>query len=211
MVKCVVFDFDGTLVESNEIKRKAFYEVTKDIDGADLILDKLFSRPGLGDRYNVFNSLIEILKKTNNSDISPTYLSDLYTNICEDKISKAQEVIGALGTLKELNKRNFKIFVSSATPVNTLKRIIRMRGWVELFEDVMGAPESKEDHLKSILSLNNYSLSEVVYVGDSEIDQKAALSTGCGFIGVGKNWNRFDSKPSVLLCTLENLTKELKV
>jgi phosphoglycolate phosphatase len=211
MVKCVVFDFDGTLVESNEIKRKTFYEVTKDIDGADLILDKLFSRPGLGDRHNIFNSLIEILKKTNNSDINPTYLSDLYTNICEDKISKAPEVIGALGTLKELNKRNFKIFVSSATPVNTLKRIIRMRGWVELFEDVMGAPESKEDHLKSILSLKNYSVSEVVYVGDSEIDQKAALSTGCGFIGVGKNWNRFGSKPSVLLSTLENLTKELKV
>jgi phosphoglycolate phosphatase len=211
VIKCVVFDFDGTLVESNEIKRRVFYEVTKNIAGADLILDKLFSTPDHGDRYSIFNTLIRNLNKTNKPDINSIYLSDLYTNICEHEISKTPEVSGALSTLKELKRRKIKILVSSATPVKTLKRIIKMRGWSDLFEGVMGSPESKEDHLKSILSLNNYSLSEVVYVGDSEMDQKASLSIGCKFIGIGSDWSRFNTRPVVLLSTLEKLIRELKL
>jgi phosphoglycolate phosphatase len=208
VIKCVVFDFDGTLVKSNEIKRRGFYEVTKKIMGANLILDKLFSMPDSGDRYSIFNALIANLKKTG---ISAVNLSDLYTNICEYEISRASEVPGALSTLKELKRKKIKIFVSSATPTNTLKRIINMRGWSELFEDVMGSPESKEDHLKLILSLNNYSLSEVVYVGDSEVDQKASLSIGCKFIGIDSGPNRFNSKPTILLKTLKKIIKELKL
>ena len=68
------------------------------------------------------------------------------------------------------------MFVSSATPTNTLQRIISMRGWSGLFDGVMGSPDSKECHLRSILFSNHYSLSEVAYIGDSEIDQEAAIA-----------------------------------
>jgi len=211
MIKCVVFDFDGTLVKSNEIKRRVFYEVTEDIVGAGPVLDELFSVPGSGDRYNIFDALIKNLKLGQEDGISAVYLSDLYTKICEHKISEAPEVSGAFNTLTELKKIRVKMFVSSATPTNTLQRIIGMRGWSELFDGIMGSPDSKEDHLRSILFSNNYSLSEVIYIGDSEVDQKASLSIGCKFIGIGKNWNRFDSRPVVLLDTLEKIIKELKL
>jgi len=211
MIKCVVFDFDGTLVKSNEIKRRVFYEVTEDIVGAVPVLDELFSVPDSGDRYDIFDLLIKNLKMGQEVGISAVYLSDLYTKICEHRISEAPEVFGAFNTLTELKKMRVKMFVSSATPTNTLQSIIGMRGWSELFDGIMGSPDSKENHLSSILFSNNYSLSEVIYIGDSEVDQKAALLTGCKFIGIGKNWNRFDSRPLVLLDNLEKLIKELKL
>ena len=211
MIKCVVFDFDGTLVKSNEIKRRVFYEVTEDIVDAVPVLDELFSVPDSGDRYNIFDLLIKNLKLVQEVGVTASYLSSLYTKICEHRISEAPEVCGAFNALTELKKIKVKMFVSSATPTNTLQRIIGMRGWSELFDGIMGSPDSKEDHLKSILFSNNYSLSEVVYIGDSEVDQKAALLIGCKFIGIGKNWNRFDSRPLVLLDTLEKLIKELKL
>lgn len=211
MIKCVVFDFDGTLVKSNEIKRRVFYEITEDIVDAVPILDELFSIPDSGDRYNIFDALIKKLRLDQEDGISPLYLSDLYTKICEHKISEAPEVFGAFNTLTELKKMRVKMFVSSATPTNTLQRIIGMRGWSDLFDSIMGSPDSKEDHLRSILFSNNYSLSEVIYIGDSEVDQKVALSIGCKFIGIGKNWKRFDTRPEVLLDSLEKLIKELEL
>lgn len=211
MIKCVVFDFDGTLVESNEIKRRVFYEVTEDIIGAASVLDELLSAPDSGDRYNIFELLIKNLKLRQKDGFSAAYLSSLYTKICEQRISDAPEVGGAFSVLSEFKKLRVKMFVSSATPTNTLQRIIGMRGWGDLFDGIMGSPDSKEDHLRSILISNNYSLSEVIYIGDSEVDQKAALFIGCKFIGIGKNWNRFDRRPLVLLDNLEQLIKELEL
>ena len=211
MIKCVVFDFDGTLVESNEIKRRVFYEVTNDIIGATSVLDELFSAPDSGDRYNIFDLLIKNLKLRKEDGYSNVYLSSLYTKICEQRISEAPEICGAFNILSELKKLRVKMFVSSATPTNTLQRIIGMRGWSDLFDGIMGSPDSKEDHLRSILFSNNYSLSEVIYIGDSEVDQKVALLIGCKFVGIGKNWDRFDKRPLVLLDNLEQLIKELEL
>ena len=211
MIKCVVFDFDGTLVESNEIKRRTFYEVTKNLVDADILLDKILSYPDSGDRYDIFDTLIIELKLDREVFVSASKLSDSYTKICEYEISRAPEIKGAVKTIKELRSLGVKIFISSATPEITLQKIIDMRGWKDMINMALGSPDSKIDHLQTILTKNKYSISEVVYVGDSEIDRDAALLVGCRFVGIGKDWSRFSSKPSTLLNTLENFTTELKL
>jgi phosphoglycolate phosphatase-like HAD superfamily hydrolase len=211
MIKCVVFDFDGTLIESNEIKRRAFYEVTKNLVDAGILLDKILSYPDSGDRYDIFDTLIIELKLVREVFVSASKLSDSYTKICEYEISRAPEIKGAVKTIKELRSLGVKIFISSATPEITLQKIIDMRGWKDMINMALGSPDSKIDHLQTILTKNKYSISEVVYVGDSEIDRDAALLVGCRFVGIGKDWSRFSSKPSTLLNTLENFTTELKL
>ena len=211
MIKCVVFDFDGTLIESNEIKRRAFYEVTKNLVDAGILLDKILSSPDSGDRYDIFDTLIIGLKLDREVFVSASKLSDSYTKICEYEISRAPEIKGAVKTIKELRSLGVKIFISSATPEITLQKIIDMRGWKDMINMALGSPDSKIDHLQTILTKNKYSISEVVYVGDSEIDRDAALLVGCRFVGIGKDWSRFSSKPSTLLNTLENFTTELKL
>jgi phosphoglycolate phosphatase len=209
MVKCVVFDFDGTLVKSNEIKRRTFYEVTKNLVDADIVLDKILSSPDSGDRYDIFDTLIIELKLDREVFVSASKLSDSYTKICEYEISRAPEIKGVVKTIKELRSLGVKVFISSATPEITLQKIIDMRGWKEMIDMALGSPDSKTDHLQTILTENKYSISEVVYVGDSEIDRDAALLVGCRFVGIGKDWSRFSSKPAILLSTLEKLIEEL--
>jgi phosphoglycolate phosphatase len=211
MVKCVVFDFDGTLVESNEIKREAFYEVTRNLVDADIVLDKILSSLDCGDRYEIFDKVIIELELYRKVSISAEEMSSSYTKICEYKISRALEVKGAVKTIKDLKSLGVKVFISSATPEITLRKIIGMRGWKKMIDMVLGSPDSKTDHLRTIQIENKYSMSDVVYVGDSEIDSEAAISAGCRFIAIGKDWSRFNTKPSTLLCTLENLITELKL
>jgi len=87
MIKCVVFDFDGTLVKSNEIKRRVFYEVTEDIVDAVPVLDELFSVPDSGDRYNIFDLLIKNLKL-----VCPAYIQK-YVSIEFLKLQRFVELL----------------------------------------------------------------------------------------------------------------------
>jgi len=211
MIKCVIFDFDGTLVKSNEIKKQVFYEVTKNIIGADDVLDRILNLPNAGDRYNIFNLLSAELNSSEGVFVDALKLSDNYTNICEYEISHTTEIHGAKKTLEELKKIGIKVIVSSATPKDTLKKIIDMRGWMNLIDMVLGSPDSKINHIEMILKQNRYLTSEIVYVGDSEVDRDAALSVGCKFIAIGEDCSRFSGKPSITLDSLENFTKELKL
>ena len=211
MVKCVVFDFDGTLVKSNEIKRRTFYEVTKDIVGANAALNKILSSPDSGDRYNIFDVLIAELKLVDEVHVSALQLSDSYTKICEYQISRAPEINGTTKTIEGLKKLGIKVFISSATPENTLQKIIDMRGWKGIIDKAFGSPDSKADHLQKISAHFKFLQSEIIYVGDSEIDKNAASSIGCKFVGIGRDWSRFRSKPPIFLDTLENFIIELKL
>jgi len=211
VIKCVVFDFDGTLVESNEIKRKTFYEVTKHIVGASDILDNILSSSNPGDRYDIFDLLVVENRLTKNFFVNKMQLVNSYTKMCEYKISRAPEIKGAIRVINQLKTLGIKVFISSATPEDTLKNIVDIRGWKGVIDEIFGAPDSKIDHLQAILTKNKYSESEVVYVGDSEVDRDAALSVGCKFIGIGKDWSRFSNKPTILLNTFENFLIELKL
>ena len=73
-----------------------------------------------------------------------------------------------------------------------------------------GAPKSKEYHLRRLSVLISCSLSELVFVGDSEIDQKTAKNVGSHFIGIGKNSDRFIDRPKYLLKDLTNFSSVLK-
>lgn len=209
MIKCVFFDFDGTLIDSNNIKRKAFYDVTKDFEGAEKILDKILSSDGVGDRNAIFKSLTEELNLNKNIQIRSSDLTYSYTQICEHRISNAKVIKGANKALIELKNNEIDLVVSSATPEITLKRIIESIGWGDIFYAVMGSPKSKLEHVKKVLFDNNFSKEEVIYVGDSEIDRQTALNSGCKFIGIGEDFSRFKSKPKILLKNLDNLLKEI--
>ena len=206
MIRCIVFDFDGTLVLSNDIKHQSFFEVTNHLTGAKKILEMALSDPSFGDRYTIFQYLSEQLSyKASNLEVKASVLAEDYTILCEQKIIQAPEVMGATQVLSELSNRKIKMMISSATPEKTLQKIVYLRGMDTMFDKIYGAPDSKEQHLNDIFESSGYVPTEVVYVGDSEVDRKAALNVGCYFIGIGKDCSRFNVKPTILIDSLKNL------
>lgn len=206
MIKFVVFDFDGTLVESNEIKRQTFFEVTDHLPGTKPLLDKVLSDPEFGDRNAIFAYVSERLNSTNQGVVvDPLELSALYTKLCEEKIIQAHEIKGATQALAKLYAMGIKLMISSATPELTLKNIILKRGWGPMFSDIYGFPASKEQHVTEIMGTWQCSAENILYVGDSEIDRRAALRAGCYFAGVGNDTSRFDIIPEHMLEDLREL------
>ena len=52
---------------------------------------------------------------------------------------------------------------------------------------------------------------ELLLVGDSEIDRQSAKNVGSHFIGIGKNFDRFSSKPKYFLKDLKQFCDFLKI
>jgi len=202
--KSIIFDFDGTLVDSNHIKNDAFYEVVSEYKDACLHLQRILSKPH-GDRYDVFRGLAVALNQTEQWGMEKAYR---YTQRCERLVCEAPEIPGASDSLVRLSKSGYSMHINSATPEHTLVKIIAKRGWTHYFATVLGAPSSKEDNLRRVISKFDLNPDYIVMVGDGDNDRQAAATLNIDFIGIAtprENFTKPIEKWSVDLKGIEHL------
>lgn len=99
--KVIIFDFDGTLVLSNEIKRDAYFEVARKLMGHTDSLEKCISQTN-GDRRQVFSNFLNE-NKYNLDKLN--LLVDQYTRVVEEKILKLNLVDGVEDLLNLATKK----------------------------------------------------------------------------------------------------------
>jgi phosphoglycolate phosphatase-like HAD superfamily hydrolase len=178
----VAFDFDGTLVRSNRLKKACLYEVTKDLDGAGETLDTMHREGLKGDRYDIFLELCRRLGLDDRSVVE--HLTDAYSACCYERLVICDEVPGASSLLIRLKERNIPAYIVSATPQQDLQRVIRDRGMSKYFVEVLGRPVAKSQHLRNVLADQDLRSEELLMVGDGVDDVAAANEVGCSLLVV---------------------------
>ena len=202
MIRCIVFDFDGTLVVSNHIKLQAFYKVTDSYDPSGTTVTRILKQYPNKDRYGIF---LEIASELFPKNQTPKYQSlnalatqwaEAYTFSCEQAIATCEEVPGTTEALRWISQQNIPIFINSRTPTPTLNRLVTLRSFNRYASKIYGAPATKTENLWNIQNLSQAPFQEILFVGDSEDDRKAALEVSCHFVGVkiGEE-NRFTHPP----------------
>jgi phosphoglycolate phosphatase-like HAD superfamily hydrolase len=190
MIKCVVFDFDGTLVDSNEIKREVFFEVARPWDSSDEVVAEVFERCPAANRYEKTREIAKGLITRKLLPGEPSLerwsirLADDYTAKCEAAIACCREMPGATAALEILFKTGLQLFVNSATPVVPLQRLTQLRNWDQYFQAAYGAEATKAENLQSIARASGSACTEMVHVGDQLDDQNGAKHFGCHFVAM---------------------------
>lgn len=200
MIRCVVFDFDGTLVESNQIKRQVFFELASEYEEGLRVMADVMSEADGRERHWIFARFAAALPSRADAKL----LVDQYTKICQERIACAPEIIGARASLKHLQAEGRLLFVNSATPVEPLTRLVRLRKMDKLFSGVYGAPAKKQDNLEYIRSKYGLTPAEILVVGDGESDRTSAKILGCYFVAVNSAENDFTVEPP---CRISDLTE----
>lgn len=202
MIKCVVFDFDGTLVQSNEIKRKVFYQVVQEYGNFDPIVDATLNELASADRFSILARIASVIAANESlpngmtcEDVALS-LTDEYSRVCEVMIAGCEEVGGASELLKALSDEGIALFINSATPYHPLKRIIELRSFDKYFLGVYGNLKDKVRNLREIMKVTCSDPSELIFIGDSEADRHAAETIGCYFIGIISNPDSFAFRPA---------------
>ncbi len=202
MIRCIAFDFDGTLVDSNEIKRRAFFEIAREFDPDGEVVREVLDRRPSGDRYHVARALAAELAERGAlpgvrcvEDLGKS-LADAYTVHCERAVSACREIAGATDALARLAARGLPLFVNTATPREAVLPILRRRGLDRFFEGVYGGPSSKLENLRDIAERVGARARELLFVGDGEDDRRVAAAFGCAFVGVASAaGGRFEQPP----------------
>jgi len=182
MIKAVIFDFDGVILESAGIKTAAFGKLFENEypDQVEDIVDYHKKNMGIS-RYTKFKHIYKNILKKPLSKSDEEMLGKKFSTIVFDEILRAPFVPGARKFIEKRSK-SFDLFIASGTPIVELAQIIKKRKLGEYFVAVHGTPENKDKIISDIMKKYNYLRDEVVFVGDAESDFIAAEKSRINFV-----------------------------
>jgi len=184
-LKAIVFDLDGTLLESAEIKTEAFGELFREYpQHRGEIIEYHLAHEGVS-RYVKFRAICRDILKQPLDQAEEVRLGIEFSRLIAKKMAACPLVSGARAFLERVAAR-YKCFIASGTPHEELCMIVAQRGIEKYFSEWHGAPWSKEDVLRGILERHALIPLEVLCIGDSMSDLQAARAVRVPFVGRAK-------------------------
>lgn len=181
----IIFDLDGTLVNSSEevlvCFKKSFEKANYLIDNSRLTSDVI--GPPLKQILETIAP--ELTEESKIVEIMQNFRQIYDYN--ENDISVLYD--GILDVLKSLKKSNKKLFIATLKPDIPTQRVLKMFQIIDLFDDIytidkFGKNMSKEEMITHIIEKYDLNKFETVMIGDAASDVIAAKKAGVASIGV---------------------------
>lgn len=180
----IIFDFDGVLVESVDIKTQAFAALYAD-HGEEVVvqIEDYHLRHGGESRFEKFRYFqTEILGGPPLHDREVSDLAALFSKLVIDRVVSAPMVTGAQEFLDHCQDR-LALYIVSGTPTSELDEILQRRNLRQYFEGIRGSPGTKAEHISELLVEYEIDASRCVMIGDAIEDHKGAMSNRLKFLG----------------------------
>jgi HAD superfamily hydrolase (TIGR01549 family) len=187
MIKLVVFDFDGVLVDSNQAWADICDRAAKATG-----LEKGVAHDDLKSHYG--KPYIEILRAAYpEMTDDPAAIEEMYSNFvnlsASDDFSSSFKAIKGLKRALRGMKKKFKLAVGSGNTKRMLNRFLSKFGLEEYFDLVVSGDEVRRgkpnpDMLLKAMRHFDVEPKEAVYVGDAKSDIMAARKAGMRSVAV---------------------------
>lgn len=191
MIKVIVFDFDGVLVDSNILKETDAWDAVFPDAGDRMLLRE--ARKEI--KETRFNILAEFARRKSIPEEKRARFVDEYAAQYNAAVQKGIVQIGlvpkARETLAQLRTR-FILYINSATPEPALRESANRLNIAQFFQGIFGKPLGKREILEKISVDERAQPEEMLFVGDGEFDYQAARDFGCVFLGVANQYNQWE-------------------
>jgi beta-phosphoglucomutase-like phosphatase (HAD superfamily) len=201
--KCLIYDFDGVICDSVNIKTEAFESLYTSY-GKDVV-KKVREYHLLNGGISRFEKFKFISKSILNQDITEIELEKLgrkFSEIVLNKIINAPINQGVIEFI-ESNISHSLQFICSGTPHEEMTHIIIEKRMEKYFNGVFGSPDSKSKVINHILSKYELEPNQVIFFGDAMTDYNAAKETSIDFIGIENKDTHFPNETITIKCFKE--------
>jgi len=185
--EAVFFDFDGVILDSVDVKTKAFAKMFREygLEVERKVVEYHLNNGGVS-RFDKFRYYYdEILNKPINKETIKR-LSEEFSDLVVDGVLASPFMPCAKETLEVLRKNNISAYIVSGTPDNEIKLIVDRKGLNNFFKEVYGSPRKKWEICQEIITKENYNPQNCLFIGDAMSDYEAAQKNSIHFLGITK-------------------------
>jgi phosphoglycolate phosphatase-like HAD superfamily hydrolase len=179
-LKCaVVFDFDGTLIDSRDVKTsnyvRAFENIFGTTDDARQKVEQSCIKTSGANRFVQLSDTLTILGLTATEKEKEEW-SSLYSRLNSRSLRSIPEFPSVKSVLERLDKMGFDLFAASGILEEEFLSELSRRGLMGYFSEAKGG-----DKLGFLELLKAKGFPFIVFVGDTSYDAKTAADAGVQF------------------------------
>jgi phosphoglycolate phosphatase-like HAD superfamily hydrolase len=211
-IKAIIFDYDGVIAESVNVKTEAFAELYKHY-GIDIVQKVIKHHEANGgvSRFEKFKIYHKTYLGEDIDQLKIDVLANKFSNLVLQKVIDSPYVTGVFDFISS-NYQNYDFHISTGTPTDEIETILKKKSLRKFFNEVYGSPEKKDVHVKKILKTYGYKKSEVVFIGDALSDRDAARNNDIYFVGRYTTVKEIKKEKLLIndFSEIENILKKLR-
>ena len=183
-IKNILWDFDGVLMDSMDVRDKGFEIVLADHSKEEVAELMNFHRKNGGlSRYVKFRHFFEEIKKREITEEEVKVYAQKFSEIMlENLIDETLLIQDTIQFIKN-NHEDYKMHIVSGSDQKELRHICSELKLDVYFNSIHGSPTPKKQLVKDLLREHNYQKDETILIGDSINDYEAAEENGISFYG----------------------------
>jgi len=184
VIKNILFDFDGVILDSMKIRTDGFREIFSSFQkkDVDLLVDFHNKNGGLS-RYV---KIEYFFKRILNEDIDTQKINEIaarFSEIMRYKLIDKSLLIEPTINFIYKNYKAFNFHIVSGSDQNELRFLCDKLKLREYFISIFGSPTVKDDLVANIIKSHKYKKAETIIIGDSINDFNAAERNKIKFFG----------------------------
>lgn len=182
MIKNIIFDFDGVILDSVPTKTEGFKKLFKNFSTDEV--NKLVLYHELNGGKSRYVKIKYFFNELLHKDISEQEIleyANKYSEITKEELTNPKYIIEDTLNFIKRNYKKYEMHIASGADEEDLKYICEKLDLTKYFLSINGSPKIKSEIVKDILLDNRYDINETILIGDSVNDFDSAKDNGIDF------------------------------
>lgn len=185
-IRVVLWDFDGVILNSNEVRDRGFEEVLKEFPNQEVEQLLSFHRENGGlSRYVKFRYFFEKIRNEAITEEEVMHWALRFSEIMLENLKDKSLLIGETVKFILENRQRYLMHIVSGSDQVELRELCKSLEIDHFFKSIHGSPTPKNDLVKNLLDEHHYASNSVILIGDSINDYEAAMVNDIAFQAFG--------------------------
>lgn len=184
MIKNILFDFDGVILNSMPIRDYGFKKIFKDYD--DDLVNKFLeyhNQNGGLSRYVKIKYFYNNLLKQEILEEKVINYAENFSIIMKKELVDKKYLIADTLKFIEHNCKKYNLHIVSGSDEKELQYLCKELEIDIFFQSIIGSPKNKKMLVRDVIETNKYLKSETILIGDSINDYESAKENNIDFYG----------------------------